>query len=1011
MAEANFRLPGHLNVTDGNVSENFKKWRREFEIYMVASGSSSKDDKVQTAILLHCAGPQVLEIYDQFTWNPEVADQKDKPDEVLTKLQAYCNPRKNEVLESHRFWNVAMEDPFDNFLTELRRRADCCNFKEKDRMIRDKLVFSAKGKLQELLLREDDLTLEKAIKICRAHEQTNKHVKELRETSQTQKLEVNKVAGKGAGQNQDGKPYYQNKKMIKHCNFCGYSHEQAKEKCPAWGKICISCKGRNHFKAKCKKVHNVSANFDTEPEEGGDAENEHWLQAIGTGKKDNVTALMKINDCEIRFQLDSAADINTINQKYVKKEQVKKTKIRLIMWNKSSLKPLGEANLDIVNPMTGTVHTANFVVVPNDYTCLLGLKTVRDMNLITINNETFIANVVSEELGDLGECSLTVDPNIQPKALPCRKLPLAIENDVKKEIDNLVNLGVLVPVKEPTKWVSQMAVPRKPNGDIRVCIDPQVLNKALRREHYRLPTFDDVSPKLNDARTFSKFDVKKAYWHVKLDEKSSLLTTMITPFGRFRWTRLPFGLKVSSEIFQRFLTEALTDLEGTFSIADDIIIAGCGLTDEEAKTDLDRKVTKLYERWEERHIVLNESKKVLNLPEIKFHGHLITKDGVKADDSKVRSIFEMPSPTDVPGVKRLCGTVQYMAKFLPDLSKVLEPIHALTRKETDFIWSSECEDAFTKIKSMLTNAPVIAYFDPNKEVVLQVDSSKDAVGAVILQDGRPVEYASRSLRKSERNWAQIEKEALSILFGLERFDQYTYGRKVIVQNDHKPLGSILQKPLSQAPRRLQDILRKLFRYDIEFQFIKGEKLILADTLSRAVLENEDSDRYRILNINVFPPNVPDKRLEEIRNAMEKDECMVELINNIRNGWPGTKSEVAESQRPYYDYRDELSIENGIVLKGEAILVPKSLRAEMKERAHTSHLGYDSMMRRLKGTLFWPGMAKEIKQLCDACEPCQDLKPRNGPETLKLHDNGNVPWEKVGMDLFEIKGKQYLVVVD
>ena len=108
MAEANFRLPGHLNVTDGNVSENFKKWRREFEIYMVASGSSSKDDKVQTAILLHCAGPQVLEIYDQFTWNPEVADQKDKPDEVFTKLQAYCNPRKNEVLESHRFWNVAL---------------------------------------------------------------------------------------------------------------------------------------------------------------------------------------------------------------------------------------------------------------------------------------------------------------------------------------------------------------------------------------------------------------------------------------------------------------------------------------------------------------------------------------------------------------------------------------------------------------------------------------------------------------------------------------------------------------------------------------------------------------------------------------------------------------------------------------------------------------------------------------------------------------------------------------
>ena len=136
-------------------------------------------------------------------------------------------------------------------------------------------------------------------------------------------------------------------------------------------------------------------------------------------------------------------------------------------------------------------------------------------------------------------------------------------------------------------------------------------------------------------------------------------------------------------------------------------------------------------------------------------------------------------------------------------STVLEPIHALTRGgDLKFVWSPECEDAFSKTKKMLSEAPVSAYFDPTKDVVLQVDSSKDAVGAVILQDGRPVEYASRSLRLFERNWAQIEKEALSILFALERFDQITFGRKIIVQNDHKPLGSILRKPLSQASKRL-----------------------------------------------------------------------------------------------------------------------------------------------------------------------------------------------------------------
>lgn len=165
-----FRLPPPLNITEGNVSENYKKWKRQVEVYLEASGASDKPDKTKTAIILHCAGPQVLEVYDQITWAE--AGDKDKPEKVFEQLQKFCNPRKNEVLETHRFWNVQYQDQFDNFLTELRTRAASCNFDaNQDRMIRDKIVFTVTGKLQELLLREDDLDLVKAIKICRAYEQ------------------------------------------------------------------------------------------------------------------------------------------------------------------------------------------------------------------------------------------------------------------------------------------------------------------------------------------------------------------------------------------------------------------------------------------------------------------------------------------------------------------------------------------------------------------------------------------------------------------------------------------------------------------------------------------------------------------------------------------------------------------------------------------------------------------------------------------------------------------------
>ena len=251
---------------------------------------------------------------------------------------------------------------------------------------------------------------------------------------------------------------------------------------------------------------------------------------------DSINATLTVNDHGVRFQLDSAADVNTICQKHGRKHQVSPTTVRLNMWNKTNLKPLGETVLRVANPRSSVESEVKFIVVPNGFTNLLGLKTIQELGFITINEECFISQINAPQLGDLGEATLRIDENAQPKVLPCTKIPLAIEDAVKEELDRLVGKGVLVPMTEPTKWGSKMAVVHKP-------IDPQPLNEALKREHYRLPVPDDVP---RDAKVFSKLDVREAYWHVKLDVESSKLTTMIIPFGRYRWKRLRFGLKVSS---------------------------------------------------------------------------------------------------------------------------------------------------------------------------------------------------------------------------------------------------------------------------------------------------------------------------------------------------------------------------------------------------------------------------------------------------------------------------------
>ena len=374
-----------------------------------------------------------------------------------------------------------------------------------------------------------------------------------------------------------------------------------------------------------------------------DSDPELWLSSVGAGKT-RTSATLEVNSLEVRFQLDTGSDVNTICQKYVRRDQVVKTNQKLTMWNRTKVEPIGEAMLGVFNPKTGRSHTLRFTVVPNTLSCLLGMETMKELDFVTLNEENYIAKVeIGTELGDLGEVSLKVDASKTPRQLPCRKVPFALQERCKKELESLVDRGILAPETEPTDWVSQMALVEKANGKIRICIDPAPLNDALQREHYKLPTIDDVLYQLKDAKLFTKLDVQEAFWHVRLDDMSSRLCTMITPFGRFRWLRLPFGLKVSSEIFQRKLTEALEGLDNTITVADDIIIAGCGKDEQDARTNLMKRTEDLRQRCKEKKIVLNDKKAVSEKTEITFMGHLIISSGISPDPTKVAAIRKMPT--------------------------------------------------------------------------------------------------------------------------------------------------------------------------------------------------------------------------------------------------------------------------------------------------------------------------------------------------------------------------------
>ena len=532
-----------------------------------------------------------------------------------------------------------------------------------------------------------------------------------------------------------------------------------------------------------------------------------------------------------------------------------------------------------------------------------------------------------------------------------------------------------------------MVVTEKLNGKLRVCIDPKHLNKALKRSHYPLPVIEDILPELTDVKVFSKADLKDGFLQIQLDEESSKLTTFQTPWGRYRYLRMPFGISPAPECFQRKLDQNLEGLNGVYKIADDILITGRGSTMNEAVNDHDDNLLKLLDRCRERNLKLNRGKLQLKCPETPFIGHVLTPEGVKPDPSKVAAILKMEPPKNIAAVRRLVGLANYLSKFLSKLSELCELLRRLTHKDVEWRWSVEQEEAFQNLKYAVTSAPVLKYFSSTEPVEGQGGASSSGIGFVLMQSGQPVSYASRDLTASEKNYSQIEKELLAQAFGVERNHQFFYGRRIVLWSDHKPLETICKKPLAISPKRLQRLLLRLPQYDVEIRYKPGPEMHLADTLSRVYLPTDDqspaeAEVERINAVDFLPISEP--QLLEIQRVTAADPVLQSLIQVILKGWPDRKENVPTELYPYFNVRDEITAHDGVLFKGLRCLIPINLRPMIRERLHGADTGIESCLRRAREAVYWPGMTAEIKDHIAKCTVCAAYQKEQPKEPLISH---------------------------
>ena len=611
-----------------------------------------------------------------------------------------------------------------------------------------------------------------------------------------------------------------------------------------------------------------------------------------------------------------------------------------------------------------------------------------------------------------GKYRIVWDEQVAPVQHPPRRVPIPLRDTLKETLDDLVQQNILAPVQKPTPWISSMVVVPKQDGKLRICLDPRDLNKAIRREHYPLPTIEDVATRLHKAKVFTVLDVKKGFWHVELEEESSLLTTFNTPFGRYRWKRMPFGICSAPEVFQRRMHELIEGLQGVEVVADDFVVVGFGETQENAIKDHDQNLEEFLQRCAARGVKLNSNKVSLRQREVPFIGHIATDRGLCVDPAKVRAIVEMPQPTDVAGVQRLLGMAQYLAKFLPHLSDLTKPIRDLTQKDVTWVWDQPQEKAFKELKNAITSTPVLRYYNLEEEVTLQCDASQTGLGAALMQNGQPVAYVSRALTDAETRYAQIEKELLAIVFACDRFDVYIYGRKnVQVESDHQPLEMIMRKNLNAAPKRLQRMLLQLQKYSLNVHYKKGSQMYLADTLSRAYISQVNTcTELEAINHAMSLALNPDE-IQRLQHASAQDTALQDLCRVIQHGWPATKAGLPIAARPYFDFRDELTVQDQLVFKGPVVVIPAALRSEMAAKCHATHIGIEGCIRRARESMYSPRMSSELKDYISKCDICLTHRSAQTKETIIQHEIIARPWAKVGADLCDLSGRTLLVVCD
>jgi transposase InsO family protein len=1012
------------------------------------------------ALLLHLAGPEVQDIFSTL----ENTGEANEYAPCITALNDYFVPQVN-VPYARQLFNAAepnQGETFQQFSTRLRKLALDSNYgADTDNHIRDALLWKCKSPyIKRRLLEEgDELTLARTLTLAAQCEKIESQMGHTHSGADGRES-VNKV-GTGTAGDKSRHKYKQHssksssasgdssykgaprKQMKGNCYRCGTEgHYGSDPKCPAKGKKCSKCQGMNHFAKVCKSKHVNAVHTGEQGEFDGDQTGSKYAFTIGD--VDTGRVKVHVGGVPLHMLVDSGASVNVID-----KETWTGLKSQDVMCISSTAKPAKSLYaygctepLKKIGTFTSEVSIgkqkckADFVVIDSEGIPLLGLKTATQLRVLKIHRDvnavgvTDIDNTWSSPIREMKakleteftdvlkgvgklkdhQVKLKTDPSIKPVAQPVRRTPFGLREKVEKKIEELIEADIIEPVEEPTEWVSPTVIVPKANNDIRICVDMRRVNQAVLRERHPIPTTEELLQDMNKSKVFSKFDLKWGYHQLELHPDSRNLTTFVTHTGLYRYKRLLFGISVASEIFQNEIRKVVQGIPGVANKSDDIIVHT-----ETVEEHYD-SVHKLLERLRNAGLTVNWQKCELFKSELVFDGHKLSDKGVNPTSEKVKAVAEAREPENISELRSFLGLVNYSARYIPNFATTAEPLRRLTRKDEPFVFGEEQRQSFQALKTHLSNAETLGYFDVKAKTKVVADASPYGLGAVLVQEqeGEPkvIAYASRSLSAVERRYSQTEREALALVWACEKFHSYVYGVKFDLVTDHKPL-EVIYSPKSKPCARIERWVLRLQPYEFHVVHVAGTKMI-ADPLSRLLKPDEALDANLGKEAEEYVRFVATEATPKAMTTREVEECShtdIELTHVRKCIETGEWGDPLCTR--YLPVCEELCTIGQIVMRGTKMVIPVELRQKVIAIAHEGHVGMSGTKLRLRTKVWWPGLDKDVEKFVRACSGCQLVARPTPPEPVSPTELPPGKWQDLAIDLLGPMptGEYIFVVVD